>query len=218
MMLLAGQLAQEMSPIALLNVSSGHALHTSADPSKPATQPHCGLPVSETLFAGHVRHSELFVPASVAENVLLGQAVHGTLPGTALYVPVGHFSQKSGHTFVSTSVPCTCISRITTSLSTELRTYKYCPVSGVAHSMVAQVLFMLCVDMVAQIRLPVLVVTSPTCTYSMSVLELPSSALTARTVTRRPKSTRHHWLLPDVVIDAVSLLLSFAKIAGFRKS
>jgi hypothetical protein len=84
--------------------------------------------------------------------------------------------------------------------------------------MVAQVLFMLCVDMVAQIRLPVLVVTSPTCTYSMSVLELPSSALTARTVTRRPKSTRHHWLLPDVVIDAVSLLLSFAKIAGFRKS
>jgi hypothetical protein len=174
--------------------------------------------VSETLFAGHVRHSELLVAARAAENVLLRQAVHGTLPVRALYVPVGHFSQKSGHTFVSTSVPCTCTSRITTSLATELRTYRNCPVSGVAHSMVTHVLFALCVGTVAQIKLPVLVLTSPTCTYSMSVPELPNSALTVRTVTRRPKSTRHHWLVPYVVIDIVALLLSLAKIAGFKKS
>jgi len=169
MMLLAGQVAQEMSPIALLNVPSGQALHASADPEKPATHAHCWLPASEALFTGQARHSELFVAASVAENVLLGQAVHGTLPVTALYVAAGHFSQKAGHTFVSTSVPCTCISRITTSVATELRTYKYCPVSGVAHPLLTQSLPMLWMDMVSQIRLPVLVVTSPTCTYSMSV-------------------------------------------------
>jgi hypothetical protein len=52
----------------------------------------------------------------------------------------------------------------------------------------------------------------------MSVPKLPNSALTVRTVTRRPKSTRHHWLVPYVVIDIVALLLSLANIAGFKKS
>jgi hypothetical protein len=73
-------------------------------------------------------------------------------------------------------------------------------------------------DTMAQITLLVLELTSPTCMYRESMAMTLTKSLTDTTVTRRPKSTRHHWLLPDVVIDAVSLLLSFAKIAGFRKS
>jgi hypothetical protein len=84
MTLLTGQVAHSLSPIVFLYVSIAHALHASADPEKPGTQPHCWLPVPETLFAGHVRHTELLVAARVAENVLLGQAEHGTLPVRAL--------------------------------------------------------------------------------------------------------------------------------------
>jgi hypothetical protein len=142
-MLLIGQVAQSLSPTTFLYVAVGHALHTSTGPEKPASQPHCWLPVPETLFTGHVRHGALLVAARLREKVLLGQAVHGTLPPTVLYVPAGHFSQKSGHTFVSTSEPGTCISRIATSVATELRTYKYRPVSGVAHCIVTQPLFRL---------------------------------------------------------------------------
>jgi hypothetical protein len=68
------------------------------------------------------------------------------------------------------------------------------------------------------IRLPVLEFASPTCTCSMSIAKLLKSRLTACTVTRRSKSTRHHWFVPYAVIENVDELLSFASCAGFTKS
>ena len=45
-----------------------------------------------------------------------------------------------------------------------------------------------------------------------------AKTLTDATVTRRPKSTCHHWLLPSIVAENVDTRLSFADHAGFTKS
>jgi hypothetical protein len=73
-------------------------------------------------------------------------------------------------------------------------------------------------DTMAQITLLVLELTSPTCMYRESMAMTLTKSLTDTTVTRRPKSTRHHWLLPDVVAEKVEARLSLADAAGFTKS
>ena len=42
--------------------------------------------------------------------------------------------------------------------------------------------------------------------------------MTICTVTRRSKSTHHHWPVPYAVVEKVDTLLSLAKLVGFRKS
>jgi hypothetical protein len=91
-------------------------------------------------------------------------------------------------------------------------------VSGATQVAVAQAVLLEFTTTLAQIGLAALVFASPTCTYSMSDAKAPNSSLTACTVTRRPKSTRHHWPVPYAVVEKVALLLSFAKLAGFATS
>jgi hypothetical protein len=91
-------------------------------------------------------------------------------------------------------------------------------VSAEAHVAVAQSVLLAFTATLAQIRLAVLEFASPTSTYSVSNAKLLKSTLTACTVTRRSKSTRHHWPVPYAVVEKVALLLSLAKFAGFRKS
>jgi hypothetical protein len=91
-------------------------------------------------------------------------------------------------------------------------------VSGATQVAVAQAVLLVFTTTLAQIGLVALVFASPTCTYSMSDSKAPNSSLTACTVTRRPKSTRHHWPVPYAVVEKVALLLSFAKLAGFATS
>jgi uncharacterized RDD family membrane protein YckC len=66
--------------------------------------------------------------------------------------------------------------------------------------------------------LPVLELTSPTCTCSTSVANVPMSSRTSCTVTRRSKSTRHHWFVPYAVIEKLALLLSVAMSAMFKSN
>ncbi len=60
--------------------------------------------------------------------------------------------------------------------------------------------------------------TSPTCTCSTSVANVPISSRTACTVTRRSKSTLHHWFVPNAVIEKVELLLSLAMSVMFKSN
>ena len=122
--LLAGHISQVLAPTSVLNVSVPQAVQALAAPEKPASQTHCSLPAAATLLAGHEIHALMLVEARAAEKLLLGHATHGLEPVTLLYVPSGHFSHHSGQIFVSTSVPCTCISFIVTWLAIELRTYR----------------------------------------------------------------------------------------------
>ena len=103
-------------------------------------------------------------------------------------------------------------------LATALRTNKYRPVSAGEHCTVIQSVTVRFKDITAQIRLLVLVLTSPTCTYKESTPTTLNKILTDVTVTRRSKSTRHHWLLLSVVAEKVDTLLSLAACAGFTKS
>jgi hypothetical protein len=91
-------------------------------------------------------------------------------------------------------------------------------VSEDAHVAVVQSVLLEFTAILAQIRLPMLEFTSPTCTCSMSIAKLLKSRLTLFTVTRRSKSTRHHWFVPKAVIEKVEELLSFASCAGFMNS
>jgi len=52
----------------------------------------------------------------------------------------------------------------------------------------------------------------------MSTANVLNSSRTVCTVTRRSKSTRHHWFVPYAVIANVELLLSLANVAGFMGS
>jgi hypothetical protein len=70
----------------------------------------------------------------------------------------------------------------------------------------------------AQIRLAVLELVSPTCTCSMSFEKVSYKMLTLCTVMRLSKSTRHHVLDAYAVIEKVGLRLSFAKLAWLIKS
>jgi hypothetical protein len=124
MTLLAGHTVHAPEPTSLLNVLSRQALHAFAGPVKPTSHAHSSLPVPDTLFAGQVRHALMLVAAKLEENLLTGQRVHSTLPLTALYVPAGHFSHKSGQILVSTSVPSARTSVSATWLAIELRTYR----------------------------------------------------------------------------------------------
>ena len=110
--LLAGHVAHAPEPTAILNVSLAHAIHAWEGPKKPASHAHLSLPANETLFEGQERHVLMLVAARLVEKLFPGHAVHGKLPDTVLKVPMGHFSHQSGQIFVSTSVPCTCTSRI----------------------------------------------------------------------------------------------------------
>jgi hypothetical protein len=91
-------------------------------------------------------------------------------------------------------------------------------VSAEPHVAVTQSLLVLLTGTLAQIRLPVLEFTSPTCTCSMSIANVLNSRRTVCTVTRLSKSTLHHWFVPYAVIENVELLLSLAIHAGFKKS
>jgi hypothetical protein len=103
-------------------------------------------------------------------------------------------------------------------LATIFRTNRYRPVSGDEYCAVIQSVFVRFTDTMSQIRLLVLELASPTCMYQESAAMTLAKTLTDATVTRRPKSTRHHWPVPCAVVEKVALLLSLAKFAGFRKS
>jgi hypothetical protein len=103
-------------------------------------------------------------------------------------------------------------------LATMFRTNRYRPVSDGEHCTVIQSVLVRFTDTMAQIRLLVLELASPTCMYQESAAMTLAKTLTDATVTRRPKSTCHHWLLPSIVAEKVDTLLSLADRAGFTKS
>jgi hypothetical protein len=110
MRLLAGHTSHVPEPTCVLNSSATHAVQAFGGPEKPASHAHWSLPDPAMLFAPQGKHVLLLVAASLAENVLLGQFVHTTLPVTGLYVPSGHCSHQPANTFVTTSVPGACSS------------------------------------------------------------------------------------------------------------
>jgi hypothetical protein len=103
-------------------------------------------------------------------------------------------------------------------LATMFRTNRYRPVSGGEHCTVILSVFVGFTDATAQIGLLVLELASPTCMYQESAAMALAKTLTDATVTRRPKSTCHHWLPARNVAEKVDALLSMADRAGFTKS
>jgi hypothetical protein len=108
--LLAGHTSHVLGPTSRLNVYAPQELHAFARPEKPTSHEHCSLPACAKLLTGQEVHALTLVAAKAGENVLLGHALHGKLPVTVLYVPIGHSSHQSGQIFVMISLPCTCTS------------------------------------------------------------------------------------------------------------
>ena len=216
--LFAGHTSHVLGPDVLLNASLPHAVQFPGTPENATSQMHSALPACDTLFGAQDTQVEKFDAATLAEKVFAGHALHGKSPGNVLYVPVGHSWQNSGRTLTSTSVPCGLTSYMAIWLAPTFRTKRYRPVSDDEHRVVIQSVLVRFKDTMAQITLLVLEFTSPTCMYRESTEMTLTKSLTDTTVTRRSKSTRHHWLLPNVVAEKLDTLLSLAAAAAFTTS